>query len=134
MQEHIEDLALIPGWRRSRRFVLVGGDATEDGFTELLAIHEFDAVNGLHGPEHVFARSRQWRNKIVTSVEKRINQQFQFYHEFKAEDYKQPEDVCTTRCSLPPLVNTISTDMQSGLIMSDRSKLNSHRPIMPVVV
>ncbi len=90
MQEHIDDLTKIPGWRRSRRFQLVEADGMKEGYTELLAIHDYDADNGIGGPEHEFAKSRPWRTKMVGLVESRNNKLFEFFHEFKASDYRNP--------------------------------------------
>jgi hypothetical protein len=59
---------------------------------ELLAIHEFEEDNGLDGPEHKFAKSRQWQEKIVNEViEDKENQIFDFAHTFKAQDYQRPK-------------------------------------------
>ena len=61
------------------------------GVKELLAIHEFERDNGLDGPEHQFAKSRPWRNKIVEEViEGKDNKIFDFTHAFKAQDYQTP--------------------------------------------
>lgn len=89
-EEHIDDLSKIPGWRRSRRFQLIEGDNQKKGYTELLAVHDFEKENGIDGPEHEFAKSRPWRNRILGLVERRDNKRFEFYHEFEAEDYRKP--------------------------------------------
>ena len=89
-QEHIDDLARIPGWRRTRRFQLTEADGMRDGYSELLAVHEFDEVNGLDGAEHQFAKSRPWRNEVMAKVDSRINRRFEFFHEFRASDYIAP--------------------------------------------
>jgi hypothetical protein len=61
------------------------------GVKELLALHEFEADNGLDGPEHQYAKSRPWRLKIVNEViEGKDNKIFDFSHAFKARDYQEP--------------------------------------------
>lgn len=80
----------MPGWRRTRRFQLVQGDQQRQGYTELLAVHDFDRNNGLDGPEHELAKSKPWRQRIVELVESRENKRFEFFHEFDARDYRKP--------------------------------------------
>jgi hypothetical protein len=88
-EEHTGDLSRIQGWQRTRRYRMVSdGESTED--VELLAVHEFGEVNGLDGPEHVRARSTPWRNAIMEKVSSRENRRWEFFHEFKAEDYVPP--------------------------------------------
>lgn len=89
-QEHINDLSRIPGWRRTRRFELVEADDQKTGYTELLAVHDFDETNGLDGAEHISAKLKPWRNRIMAQVESRVNRRFEFFHEFKALDYREP--------------------------------------------
>jgi hypothetical protein len=90
-EEHIRDLGLIPGWRRTRRFQLFADDNEGDELIEFLAIHDFDEQNGLDGPEHAIARSKPWRNSVMSLVHSRQNRRFQFVWEFRASDYRAPE-------------------------------------------
>lgn len=85
----------IPGWLRSRRFRLIEGDGQRSGYTELLAVHEFEKVNGLDGKEHEFAKSRPWRNRVLGLVESRKNQRYAFIHEVDANDYRKPAEFTT---------------------------------------
>ena len=85
----------IPGWQRSRRFQLFESDDQRPGYTELLAVHDFAKVNDLDGKEHQYAKSRPWRNRILTLVETRKNQRYEFFHEFTAGDYRTPSDLVT---------------------------------------
>lgn len=64
----------------------------KDGYTELIAVHDFDKTNGLDGPEHVHGKSKPWRNQIVAKVESRVNRRFELYHEFKASDFVHPTE------------------------------------------
>lgn len=89
-QEHTADLSRIPGWRSTRRYRLVKESDQQDGYTELLAVHDFGAVNGLDGPEHMHAKTRPWRNSIISRIASRNNTRFDFLHEFKASDYSPP--------------------------------------------
>lgn len=90
-QEHLDDIAHIPGWIRSRRFRRVAGEGLQTGVQELLALHEFEQDNGLDGREHQYAKSRPWRLRIVNKViEGKNNKIFDFAHAFKAQDYQAP--------------------------------------------
>ena len=62
----------------------------KEGYTELLAVHEFDKDNGIGGAEHELAKSRPWRMRIIDLVESRDNKLFEFFHEFKASDFRPP--------------------------------------------
>jgi len=91
-KEHVDALSKIPGWIRTRRFRLVAGPGEKPGITEMIALHEFEKVNGLDGPEHVYARSTPWQNKIIDEVvEDNDRTIWDFYHAFAAEDYCNPE-------------------------------------------
>ena len=61
-----------------------------EGYTELLAVHDFDKVNGLEGPEHIRAKSTPWRMRMVAKVESRDYKVFEYFHEFHGSDYRQP--------------------------------------------
>jgi hypothetical protein len=89
-KEHINDLGLIPGWRRTRRFQLCVDNNGGDEVVELLAIHEFDEGNGLDGPQHTIAKSKPWRNRVMSLIDGRQNRRFQFVWEFRAADYRPP--------------------------------------------
>lgn len=93
MQEHLDHISKIPGWRRSRRFQLVESTSRRDGFEELLAVHDFDSHNGLGGPEHQEAKSTPWRTRILKLVERRDNTVFELIHSFDARDYHKPTDI-----------------------------------------
>jgi len=57
----------------------------------MLAVHEFVHSNGFEGPEHMFAKSRPWRFRIVDEViEGKDYKIWDLYHTFKAEDYQKP--------------------------------------------
>lgn len=75
--EHIGMLSKIPGWLRTRRFkMLVGGakGMPPSGQVECLAVHDYEANNGLDGPEHQAAAGTSWakqtKEKFV-SVDRR---------------------------------------------------------------
>ncbi|KAH8119871.1 hypothetical protein DFH11DRAFT_13246 [Phellopilus nigrolimitatus] len=82
-EEHIPLLSKVPGWLRSRRFILADSGASgalkeTDGFKappKFLALHEYTSAENLASPEWKTATSTPWRNKVVDnalSVEKRI--------------------------------------------------------------
>jgi hypothetical protein len=47
-EEHMDALMKVPGWRRTRRFVITG--LPEDD-AECVALHDYDLENGLGGEE-----------------------------------------------------------------------------------
>jgi hypothetical protein len=109
-EEHTHDLQQIPGWQRSRRFQLVDSTDLRPGHTELLAVHEFAAVNGLDGPEHEAAKGKPWRNHVLTLVASRKNQRYELVHEFRAGDYRKPvEGTCN------PNTGEIPSSMPNGI-------------------
>ncbi|KAL9109780.1 MAG: hypothetical protein Q9227_005649 [Pyrenula ochraceoflavens] len=89
-EEHIELLSKIPGWLRSRRFRLNWSEDLEEGITELLAVHDFDRENGLHGPEHQHARTTPWRDQIFTKVRSTDRRIFDLGYVLKADEYQVP--------------------------------------------
>lgn len=52
--------------------------------TELLAVHEFAAKNGLDGKEHEAAKGKEWRNRVLGLVVSRRNQRFELVGEVSA--------------------------------------------------
>jgi len=89
-QEHLDHISQIPGWRRSRRFQLIESTDQRDGYVELLAVHDFDKINGLGGAEHERAKSAPWRAKILQLIDSWDNKVFDFVHEFEASHYCEP--------------------------------------------
>jgi len=72
-EEHVGLLAKIPGWKRTTRWIRIAADgcARKGGLgneIELLALHEFEAQNGLDGPEHLASKSTKWRDRAWTLV------------------------------------------------------------------
>lgn len=61
------------------------------GHHEYIAIHEFDKENGLGGPYHEQSMNTPWRLKMVDAVKSRDAKRWEFFHEFKAEDYVEPK-------------------------------------------
>lgn len=97
-EEHTGMLARIPGWLRTRRFRLVAPGIKgmpPKGQTETLAVHDFEAQNGLGGPEQQAATGTEWRNrvaKLFISAERRI---WAHQHTFDALR-EPPSSVITT--------------------------------------
>jgi pimeloyl-ACP methyl ester carboxylesterase len=65
-EEHIEMLAKVPGWLRTRRFVTSSIDPKAP--VEYLALHEYAPKNGLGGPEFKVATSTDWNKAVMTKV------------------------------------------------------------------
>ena len=77
-EEHLGLLARVPGWRRSRRFVLRehgpvrGTNATVAGTgapPRFLAVHEWASMDGFGSAEFARATSTEWRARMVQAAE-----------------------------------------------------------------
>jgi polyribonucleotide nucleotidyltransferase len=66
-------------------------DQVQPGTTEYIAIHDFDAENGLEGPQFEEAQNKPWRQRILQHVVRRDHRRFKHIREFSASDYKEPE-------------------------------------------
>ncbi|KAA1468025.1 hypothetical protein DENSPDRAFT_365059 [Dentipellis sp. KUC8613] len=89
-EEHVPLLAAVPGWIRSRRFVLKdSGSLGKEGpkrVPKYLAVHEWNSLDG-QGGEKFKAIFTPWRTKvvetIVTSQERRV---FKLYKSWEREN------------------------------------------------
>ncbi|VUC32177.1 unnamed protein product [Clonostachys rosea] len=61
------------------------------GYSEFIAIHDFDGKNGLDGPEFESAQSKPWRQRILGLITQRDHRRFRHIREFKASDYVKPQ-------------------------------------------
>ena len=78
-EEHIPLLAKVPGWRRSRRYVLRdAGPASGTGAEEVrakgrppkyLAVHEWESLESFETDEFRYATSTPWRMRLFESAE-----------------------------------------------------------------
>ena len=75
--EHIPLLMGVPGWRRIRRFRLVGG-----GGPDFLSLHEIDGVSVFDEPGYRAATSTPWRDRIVAAAIGRERRVFGFRNSF----------------------------------------------------
>ena len=97
-QEHTEMLSKIPGWLRSRRFRMVVGGINgmpPQGQMECLAVHDFEAQNGLGGPEHDAAVKTPWRDRIMDKIVSKDRRLWNHYLTFDALD-EPPSSIITT--------------------------------------
>jgi len=90
-EEHVPLLSKVPGWLRSRRYILAdsgvsgalpGASAAYKPPLKFLAVHDYSSPDGLNGPEWKTATSTPWRNKVfenVKGIERRI---FKVYKTF----------------------------------------------------
>jgi len=90
VQEHVDMLSKIPGWLRSRRYRIVWAENMQEGEIEIMALHDFEAKNGLEGPEHQKAKSTPWRDEVFQYIPRMDRKLFKFTHEFHADDWRQP--------------------------------------------
>lgn len=70
-REHIPALAEVPGWRRTTRYRLVGGDAPA-----LLALHAVDGPEVFDTLEYQRATDTPWRDRVMTTVTRRERRLF----------------------------------------------------------
>jgi hypothetical protein len=77
VEEHIPMLLAVPGWRRSRRYVLASGDGPK-----YLSLHEIDSHASFDLPEYKAAISTPWRNRVVESAIGRERRVFELHKSF----------------------------------------------------
>ena len=77
VEEHIPMLLAVPGWRRSRRYVLTSGDGPK-----YLSLHEIDSHASFDRPEYKAAISTPWRNRIVETAIGREKRVFDLHKSF----------------------------------------------------
>lgn len=78
-EEHVPLLHAIPGWRRTRRFRLLEGEAPM-----LLALHELDDAAALEDPRYGEATSTEWRARVMATVTARERRVFAHHRTFSA--------------------------------------------------
>jgi hypothetical protein len=80
-EEHIDMLAKVPGWLRTRRYVTSSVDSRSA--VEYVALHEYNPKNGLDGPEYIAAttttRTNEIQSKVVRQRHRRV---FDLYYTF----------------------------------------------------
>ncbi|KAI9725722.1 MAG: hypothetical protein M1828_002605 [Chrysothrix sp. TS-e1954] len=62
-KEHTGHVAAVPGWVRTRRYRNI--EPRKDDLVELLALHEFEDSRGTGGKEHMAAKEKPWRKRVV---------------------------------------------------------------------
>jgi hypothetical protein len=77
VEEHIPMLLAVPGWRRSRRYVLASGDRPK-----YLSLHEIDSQAAFDEPAYKAAVSTPWRDRIVASAIGREKRVFELHKSF----------------------------------------------------
>ena len=77
VEEHIPMLLAVPGWRRSRRYVLASGDGPK-----YLSLHEIDSQAAFDRPEYKAATSTPWRDRIVSTAIGREKRVFELHKAF----------------------------------------------------
>ncbi len=73
-EEHIPLLLAVPGWRRSRRFVLAEGAGPR-----YLSLHEIESRAAFDEPAYKAAVSTPWRDRVVSSALARERRVFERY-------------------------------------------------------
>ena len=81
-EEHIPALAIVPGWRRSRRFLTSAID--DGGKFEHLALHDYAPQNGIgNSDEFTAATNTPWREKVMQElVDEKSRRQYDLYYTF----------------------------------------------------
>ncbi|KAL7284890.1 hypothetical protein ACG7TL_002204 [Trametes sanguinea] len=72
-EEHIPLLAQVPGWVRSRRFVLVdagaiGSEAKDVKPPKFLAIHEWEGMEAFERPDFIATTETEWTKRVLEKV------------------------------------------------------------------
>jgi len=92
-EEHIPMLAQVPGWLRSRRFILkeescFGTDQSKRVMPppKHLAIHEWASQEKLDSDAYALAVNTPWRNKIHNSAVRKTRREFELYRAWTRDD------------------------------------------------
>ncbi|KAF2807191.1 alpha/beta-hydrolase [Mytilinidion resinicola] len=81
-EEHVGMLQKVPGWLRTRRFV-TSRHETAGGKREFLALHEYEAENGVGGEVFREAVGTAWAKEIFEEVlEERVKRVYGSYYTF----------------------------------------------------
>ena len=85
--EHIKMLSKVPGWLRSRRFVLREAGANVDNESyqkppKYLAVHEFDNPDATSTEEWKAAASTPWSNKVGEGAQRSERRTLKVYKTF----------------------------------------------------
>ncbi|CAG8975604.1 hypothetical protein HYALB_00006811 [Hymenoscyphus albidus] len=122
-EEHVDMLAKVPGWLRSRRFVTSTIDP--DAPTEYVGLHEYTPQNGLGGPEFKASTSTPWKAEIMSNVVKdKQRRVYNLYYTFGAAPRYLSADISnwtSTDPTSPVLTKTISasaSNTEGGVIES----------------
>jgi hypothetical protein len=81
-QEHIPMLLAVPGWRRIRRYRLVGPGPLDDASAGFLSLHELAGPEVLEEPAYRAAVSTPWRDRIVSGALSRERRVLGFRNSF----------------------------------------------------
>jgi hypothetical protein len=64
-EEHMDAIAKVPGWRRTRRLTNIG---LPDGEIELAQFHDYDLNNGLSSKEFIHATGTKWYKDMMANA------------------------------------------------------------------
>ncbi|KAJ7868774.1 hypothetical protein B0H14DRAFT_2503790 [Mycena olivaceomarginata] len=85
-EEHMALVARIPGWKRGRRYKLVGHRQLEGGSlveqpvsAEYLALHELDNGDFAHSAEIRHARNTEWAQRVIGAARRREVRAFRLH-------------------------------------------------------
>ncbi|KDQ63312.1 hypothetical protein JAAARDRAFT_147496 [Jaapia argillacea MUCL 33604] len=91
-EEHIPMLAKVPGWIRSRRFVLkeaqclgTEGSKSQKKPPKFLAMHEWESDGFANTEEYKAAAETEWRLRMVKEVINKERRVFQFHKKWDRE-------------------------------------------------
>jgi hypothetical protein len=64
-EEHMDAIARVPGWRRTRRLMNAG---LSEGEVELAQFHDYDLDNGLSSKEFSHATNTKWYKDMMANA------------------------------------------------------------------
>lgn len=64
-EEHMDAIAKVPGWRRTRRLTNAG---LPEGEVELAQLHDYDLNNGLGSKEFTHATTTKWYKEMMANA------------------------------------------------------------------
>ncbi|KAJ4152997.1 hypothetical protein LMH87_009511 [Akanthomyces muscarius] len=122
VEEHVELLAKVPGWRRSRLFrtspaETVGEDA---GKTAYFCLHDYEPTNGLGGAEHAASMDTPRRTAVFERyVAAKARTTYSLFYIFGPAS----RDLHSLSQQLPPSAATFTSP--SGAIRTDSTSITS---------
>lgn len=82
-EEHVPMLMRVPGWLRTRRYILTEQSGVPLRPPKYLAMHEFSESRDFNSGEYKAAVDTPWRTRIMDQIQERERREFTIWKKFK---------------------------------------------------